>query len=220
MVNSLKHLSLLETGTQYFKLYNHYIFKLTGCTYKLVNLFSAFWNEVKIRFQSYLEGNEYSDGISYFFFLMSEIMANHCKIDLSEDDLRLLLVIAEKVPDSKKQYPLVVFLTNLYLLPYPVSIFLKRSGLYEGFLSAVVKIDFDGVIIKRIFVLALIKLLEIEEDQNSFVTILVFCIDHLNKQCSKQKMMVEKPIEARPRNFEEEDRTVQKKNVEVQQNDN
>lgn len=52
------------------------------------------------------------------------------------------------------------------------------------------------------------------------MTILVFCIDHLNKQCSKQKMMVEKPIEARPRNFEEEDRTVQKKNVEVQQNDN
>jgi hypothetical protein len=67
--------------------------------------------------------------------------------------------MAEKVSQEQKQYPLVVFLTQLYQLPYPVSAFLKHNGFYTGFLSEIVKVQFDSGLIKRIFILSLIKLL-------------------------------------------------------------
>lgn len=69
--------------------------------------------------------------------------------------------MAQNLPPEKKQYPLLVFLTHLYLFPYPVYNFLNQNNLYDGFLREVVRIKFDGVILQRIFLLALIKLMEI-----------------------------------------------------------
>jgi hypothetical protein len=53
--HSLNYLSVLEKGTQYFRFYNQYISRLSGATYKLQPLFLAFWNEVKVRFERYIE---------------------------------------------------------------------------------------------------------------------------------------------------------------------
>lgn len=125
---------MFEKGTQYFRFYSLYIFNLTGCTYKLEPLFNAFWKEAQRRFHLFECGEQYSDGISYFCFLMSEIMANYCKINLSDQDLEFLLMATKKLPTDKKQYPLLVLFTYLYYNPTSVLNFLTRNNIYEGFL--------------------------------------------------------------------------------------
>ena len=73
--------------------------------------------------------------------------------------MKLFLKMAEKIPGEHKQYPLLVFLTHLYQMPYPVCSFLKQNSFYNGFLSEIVKINFQAGLVKRIFILSLIKLL-------------------------------------------------------------
>ena len=70
--------------------------------------------------------------------------------------------MADKLKMEHKQYPLAVFLTYMYELPYPVCAFLKQHNLYEGFLTDIVKIPFNGIILKRILMISLIKVLEVE----------------------------------------------------------
>ena len=67
--------------------------------------------------------------------------------------------MAEKLPVEYKQYPLIVFLSHLYELPYPTRAFLNQNGFYHGFLNEVVRVNFQQGIIKKIFILSMIKLL-------------------------------------------------------------
>jgi len=46
-----------------------------------------------------------------------------------------LLSIAGQVNYDNKQYPLIVFLTYLYVQPYPAANFLKKNNMYEGFIK-------------------------------------------------------------------------------------
>jgi hypothetical protein len=78
---------------------------------------------------------DYSEGISYLCFLLSEILANQIKIEIPESELRCLLEMARELPLQHRQYPLAVFLTYLYQLPYPVCTFLHQHNIYEGFLN-------------------------------------------------------------------------------------
>ena len=93
--------------------------------------------------------------------------------------------MADIVPDEYKQYPLVIFLTYFYVLPYPVSVFLKQHELYNVFVNGIVNVQFNGFLIKRIFILSMIKLLEIEEKTNITSSILLFCTKHLESLIKK-----------------------------------
>ena len=101
--------------------------------------------------------------------------------------------MADKLPDEFKQFPLIVFLTYLYVLPYPVSTFLRQHNLYQMFVSSIVKINFTGVKVKRILILSLIKLLEIEENKNMIQSIIIFCVDYM-KSLIKKKPQERKEI--------------------------
>ena len=51
---------------------------------QLDGYFKIFWNEVKRRFSNYDQDRNVFNALPYFFFLMSEIIANHGQIILSE----------------------------------------------------------------------------------------------------------------------------------------
>jgi hypothetical protein len=57
-------------------------------------------------------------------------MASHGLIGLNDQSLRDLLGMANNVSAEMKQYPLAVFLTFIYLDPYPASTFLKKNNMY------------------------------------------------------------------------------------------
>ena len=147
--------------------------------------------------------HEYSQGISYFCFLMSEILANYITIDLSEANLRLLVAMADQLPPDYQQYPLMVFLTYLYHLPFPTLAFLQQHALYDPFLKGILKVRFDGVIPKRIFILAIIKLLEIEENPHNLGLILGVCVEHMKKLLRQPRRRVGEGEGEVKRRFEE-----------------
>ena len=104
--------------------------------------FRAFWEEIKRRFKEHQESNQSIEVIAYYCFLMSEVLANHCEILLTEEDLTTLMQMAESAPEREKQYPIIVLLTYLYMQPYPTVNFLKKYNIYEPFLSEIIKIKF------------------------------------------------------------------------------
>lgn len=67
-----------------FRFYNTYLVKLDGAVFKLEGYFRAFWEEVQRRYHQYLTANESLEALAYYCFLMSEIIANHCEIALSD----------------------------------------------------------------------------------------------------------------------------------------
>ena len=79
---SLQYVSELEKGCSYFRFYNAYIYKNTGAAYKLQPLFLAFWQEIKRRYEEFTKTKKYSEGISYFCFLASELLSSHISLQL------------------------------------------------------------------------------------------------------------------------------------------
>lgn len=97
-LRSLKFLASQEKGSQIFKFYNVYLVKLDGALFKLDSYFRAFWEEIKRRFKEHQESNQSIEVIAYYCFLMSEVLANHCEILLTEEDLTTLMQMAESAP--------------------------------------------------------------------------------------------------------------------------
>lgn len=141
---SLGFLARQEKGTLFFKFYNCLVIKLDNAVFKLDVYFRAFFEELKRRFSLYLQvkNSEIIDALPYYCFIMSEIMANHGLIGMDDQNLRDLLGMANSVSAEMKQYPLAVFLTYVYLDPYPASTFLKNNNMYEGFLTEIVNVRF------------------------------------------------------------------------------
>jgi hypothetical protein len=204
-LRSLRFLARQEKGTQMFRFYNTYLVKLDGAIFKLDTYFRAFWEEVKRRYALYLQANEPLDAIAYYCFLISEILANHCDIALSEEDLQTLLQMGERVNGEHKQYPVMVLLTYLYMQPYLAVNFLKKHALYESFLGWATKITFNGALPRKIFNLAYIMLLEIEENPQYIRQIVLQCIHNLRQLNRRTRARLQlPPAEIRPRRLGEE----------------
>lgn len=184
-----------------FRFYNVFVVKLDGAIFKLDTYFKAFWEEVQRRYQLFLQAAEPLEPIAYYSFLMSEILANHCEIHLGEGDLRALLQMAERVGAEQKQYPLMVLLTYLYIQPYPTANFLKQLGIYEQFLTGITRVTFAGAIPRKIFNLAYIMLLEIEENPVYIRQILLQCIQNLRQlnRRSRERLLATRGVEIRAR---------------------
>lgn len=66
-----------------FRFYNTYLVKLDGAIFKLDTYFRAFWGEAQERYRSYLHSQTSLHAFTYYCFLLSEILANHCEIMLT-----------------------------------------------------------------------------------------------------------------------------------------
>lgn len=74
-----------------FRFYNTYLVKLDGAIFKLDTYFRAFWEEAQRRYQLHLHTQDSLHAYTYYCFLLSEILANHCEITLAENDFKKLL---------------------------------------------------------------------------------------------------------------------------------
>lgn len=99
----------------------------------------------------------------------------------------------------------MVLLTYLYVQPYPTTNFLKKNNIYEQFLAEVTKVTFAGAIPRKIFNLAYIMLLEIEENPVYIRQILLQCIQNLRQlnRRTRNRLSSSKNIEIRARRLGE-----------------
>jgi hypothetical protein len=95
---------------------------------------------------------------------MSQILAIDPNINIAETDIKDLLVVVQTINNENKQYVLLVILTLIYVNPYPFWNTMKINNMYEGFLIELFKINFSGKIMKKILILALTKLISIENN--------------------------------------------------------
>lgn len=84
--------------------------------------------------------------------------------------------------ESYKQYPLLIFLSYAYESPYQIVAYLKKKNVYQNFLEEVTKVKFEGQLPKKIIILALIRLVEIEEQLSTFKIIMEYCVKYLKLQ--------------------------------------
>lgn len=203
-MRSLRFLARQEKGTQMFRFYNVYLVKLDGAVFKLETYFRAFWEEVQRRYALHLHSNESLDALPYYCFLMSEILANHCEISLNEQDLKMLLEMTDRLGEETKQYPVMVLLTYLYMQPSLAVSFLKKYNIYEHFLSGVTKITFSSGLPRKVFNLAYIMLLEIEDNPLYIRQILLQCIHNLRLLNRRTRQPQPRPTEVRPRRLGED----------------
>jgi hypothetical protein len=90
---------------------------------------------------------------------MSQIIGSHTQLNLTANDFDEILTLAGRVPNEYKQYPLIVFLSYSYEMPYQAVSYLRQKDVYGGFLEQVTKVEFDGQLPKKIIILAFIRLI-------------------------------------------------------------
>ena len=157
----MNYLSSYQKGSIVYKMYNNYICKMEGAVFKLEHCFKMFWEEVKERIKVSRKGDDFLPPISYFCFLMSQIIGNNMQLNLTNNDFDEILICVNMVPPSFKQYPLLVFLSLAYEMPHQVVGYLVSKGMYRTFLEEVTKVEFEGKLPKKIIILALIRLIEL-----------------------------------------------------------
>jgi len=86
-------------------------------------------------------------------------------------------------------------------MPHQAVRYLQDKGMYENFLKEVTKVHFEGKLPKKIIILALIRLIEMEEHFPAFKIILEHCVAYLKEQHKKSKRQLLRvtSYEIRPR---------------------
>jgi hypothetical protein len=84
---------------------------------KIEHIFQVILREMRKKVKKLIENDKSADEIAYHAFLISQIITKRKLSMPTEAELLELLAFANTIPITKKQYPLIILLTNLSVFP-------------------------------------------------------------------------------------------------------
>ena len=205
---ALKNLPLVERGSGLFKFYNQYFRRASLSGTPMAGFLEAFWAEMKARVDLFLRTAQQPHVLAYLCFLISQIVSEDRQADLSGGHLNELVQLISQLPPEFQQYPLTVLFSCLYFRPTGTLAFLRQKGLLHPLLLSLPSVQIEGRIPRKIFLLAMVKMMETEEDQEVAGHLLATIVGHLKAQIASTHAQLARlaPAEVRPRKLNEEAR--------------
>ena len=171
-----------------FQFYNEMFMKMSSIGSKIDYFYTTIFSKIIEGCNKKSSNSMEPSIVPHLSLLLGQIINVSHNLTITEDNLVLFFQLAESASAENRTSILSIILTFLYIQPVKVRSILIKKGVYENALKILLTEKFDGKLLRKIFVLGMIRLLEIEEKY--FKDIMLACMRYLKTQNSSYHIKI------------------------------